>query len=186
MTELNGVAARRSVLWGMCYDCGDKLTRFRAFVLTPTEALTGRSMIPAKHTDCARLEAQKANHVVALWIAREAPQPMMGVQNGANVAYFQLPPAAAIEWWIDERHAFRDEAILAIKAAVPALLLACNEDVNEFRDLGARVRALVPNLPTKASPTVGACISCKLETSDPAVLGCTSEECPLFPDMVEF
>lgn len=186
MNGVNNLAQRRAVKWGMCYDCGDKLTKWRSSVLTPTEALTGRTGTPPSHTDCARLEAQKANHVVALWIMREAPRPMMGVQNGRSVAFFQLPPAAAIEWWIDGRHAFRDEAILAIKAAVPALLLACNEDVNEFRDLGARVRALVPNLPIKASPTVGACISCKLETSDPAVLGCTSEECPLFPDMVEF
>lgn len=180
MNGVNNIAQRRAVKWGMCYDCGDKLTRFRAFVLTPTEALTGRSMIPAKHTDCARLVAERSNHVVAVWIAREAPQPMMGVQNGINVAYFQLPPAAALEWWIDGRHAFRDEAIMAIKAAVPPLLLACNEDVNEFRDLGHRVRALVPNLPIKASPTVGACIGCKLETSDPGVLGCTAEDCPLF------
>lgn len=173
----------KALRWGMCYTCGEKLTKFRASVVTPQDAITGRSAFPPSHTDCARQIAKETGGTCCVWIAREPSRPMLGQgQRGESVASFQLPPAVAFEWYAEGREAYRDEAIMALKAMIPGLLLACNENVKEFQDLGRRVFLLVPNLPRQSSANVPPCPleGCGMTADDPQVLGCTREDCGLF------
>lgn len=175
----------RCIRWGVCYTCGEQLTRFRSSILSPADAMNQESGFPPSHLGCARKVAIEARTTVCIWTAREPSMPMLGQRaSGEAAAFFKLPAAASLEWYADGREAFRDEVIMAIKAAIPDLLAACDESLIEFQALGRRVRYLVPTLPRQSSSAVRACAKCRAATDDPSVLGCTREDCALFPELV--
>jgi hypothetical protein len=197
---------------GKCWVCGGTMGKFRAAVIGPMCALNRTIAEPQSHVECARFSARRCPFLAnprmgrvpdhkqpddvrdppgvalrrnpgacAVWIER---QPSMQFYTG-NGFLFKLGEPDAVEWYANGREAFREEVLMSIKTGLPALMELAVQDPDPegaFRELGTRMRELVPLIPKKSGPGVASCMRCQKQTDDLAIIECTSEECPLFPD----
>lgn len=157
-----------------CWICGDRLGRTVCAVLGPMCAVNRISSEPPSHRECAefaaracpflvnprmrRNEADMPEHwlpspgiplehnpgMMALWFTRHYRPFKVG--GGSLFSYEDDPVEVA--WWIEGRHATREEVVNALVAGLPRLRRVAEEEGDRARTALARqiekVKVLLP------------------------------------------
>lgn len=167
---------------GKCWLCGDKLGRYRAFVVGPMCAVNGISGEPPSHAICAKFAA-----AACPFLSRpHAKRRDVGLPHGAseeNVAgtmlrcnpgvtliwvttkpgvifdnrglpLFTIGELHALQWIKEGRPATRDEVWQSIESGLPALEELCETDRerSEVKSKVEYVETIMPNIAYASLP----------------------------------
>jgi hypothetical protein len=142
----------RAAKHNLCWICGEKMGRYKSFVIGPMCAVNRISSEPPSHHDCAtfaaincpflsipkakRNERQMPEHkpfggfmiarnpgVTLLWTSLD--YTIVRDRTGRLV---RIGDPIKTEWFCEGRIATKEEIILSIDAGIPALVEACNMD----------------------------------------------------------
>lgn len=149
---VRGGAALEAIHRDICWICGEKLGRYRAFLVGPVTTITKTHSEPPSHRECAEFAARNCPFLATPSMARstdlpeqsEAPAGLLsrnpGVvalwiveAKGKRLPYFEfktptdeylirLTEPSEIVWYRERRQATREEVYNAIVPVIPSLL----------------------------------------------------------------
>lgn len=160
----------------LCWLCGQKLGRFRSFVIGPMCAITRTTPEPATHLDCAEwsvkacpflsrpnmerrkddgTEALKEN-VPGIMIERNPGVGCIWTTRGFNVfddghgrPLIRVGKPETVSWWREGRSALLAEVLQSLDAGMPILIELCRTK-SEVLFVRQEFQRLVPYLPKEA------------------------------------
>ena len=150
-------ARKRRLAWkdNLCWVCGQKMGRVRAFVIGPMCAVNRTSAEPPCHLDCARWSALNCPFLSRPAMGRvpldhyggtgeNVPGVMLPRNPGVTLVWQTLRPAIfgagagnflfdigkphAVEWYARGRAATRAEVLASIESGLPSLLQLVDAD----------------------------------------------------------
>lgn len=146
----------------LCWVCGEKLGRFKSFVIGPMCGITRTSAEPPSHYECAqysvkycpflsRPNMKRRDHEGLKEMGTTAAGEMIERNPGVSAIWttmeFSLfddgrggilfevgePIPGGVEWWREGRLATRDEVMASIDSGIPALRAMCDREVGDAR-----------------------------------------------------
>jgi hypothetical protein len=167
-------AIKQAHRWSLCFICGQRLGRFKAFVVGPMCAVNHTSSEPPSHLDCARWSAKACPFLTRPHMNRretglpadvKAPDGIFLTRNPGvaliwvTTAYrlrnvpgggilFDIGDPENVEWYAQGRKASRAEVEASLESGLPALRELAEQQgsaaVRYLERLTEQTRALLP------------------------------------------
>lgn len=144
---------RRCVQHGLCWVCGEKLGRYRAWVVGPMCLVNLTSSEPPSHSECAKYSVTACPFLTRPNMKR-VPRDKIGAvthdpggvmiernpgvtaviltavdyQMDRRTGLFHIPEPIGVDWWREGRGATRAEVEHATMTGLPALKALCRDE----------------------------------------------------------
>lgn len=157
----------------LCWVCGEKLGRYKTFVIGPMCAINRVTSEPGCHGDCAEWSVRACPFLAKPQMKRreddltdESKTSVPGIMfdrnpgvtclwttekfrlfnNGKNKALVEVGEPDHVSWWRQGRRATKPEVLLSIETGLPELLKLC-QTRRDLEDIEYRRRQLNEFLP---------------------------------------
>jgi hypothetical protein len=151
---------KRCIKESLCWVCGQRLGKFKCFVIGPMCVVNRNTAEPPCHLDCAEWSLQACPFLVNPNMSRRENNLPENIREAAGVAIKRNPGVVAnymcgkyklnfvengvlfalgepftITWWCEGRNATRVEVIEAMDSGIPILIEACKGNLEDTKAL---------------------------------------------------
>jgi ferredoxin len=160
-------AVQEAVQRDLCWLCGERLGRYKTFVIGPMATVNRTTAEPPSHKSCAKYAVRACPFLAQPKMVRNdkdlpehdlLPGEMILRNPGVSVLWttmafhiqnglFRLGPPQNVEWWAKGRPATRAEVEQSIASGLPLLAQTCQGDEACLAELGEATAAALDFLP---------------------------------------